>query len=476
MFNAANLLTGKKTVGFLGNSTDKVYTLPYTDLESVDEVRIRNSEGEYVVAETTEYAVDLAAGTVTFKEVHVPVVSGQDNVEIDFTKTTEGYAERIAKCTISAIYGYNALNRIFISGNGEYKDYDWYSEVYDPTYFADTSYAIVGTADTAIMGYAKLGEYLAIIKEDNAQDTTIFLRRGSMSDNRISFTTIQGVVGVGAVSRHCFYNLSDEPLFLTRLGVYAITSTLLSYERVVKNRSYRVDKRLCNEPGLESAVACEWNGYYIIAVNGHAYILDSRHKSTTGNDGEYSYEAYYWENIPASCFLSMAGELYFGTGDGRVCKFNTDVEGVYAYNDGGSYETAESGEVKYVSGGDAIVCQWATPNDDDGGVHLYKRLRKKGCLVVLSPYQRSSGKVYFIVDGNPEEYVTSGLMDIFTWDDIDFERFTFNTNETPQEIYFNRKVRRYKRLQIVIRNDAINEPFGIHEIIKTYTVGNYSRR
>lgn len=469
LFDSANLLTGKKTVSFLGNDTDKVYYLPYTALESIDEVRVRNSSGVYEV--TTAYTADLANGTVTFSAVHVPIVTGQDNVEIDFTKTTAGYKDRIAKCTVSAIYGYNALNRVFISGNSDYKDYDWYSEIYDPTYFADTSYSIVGTADTAIMGYSKIGEYLAIIKEDNAQDTTIFLRKGGLSDSEIYFQTVQGVVGVGAVSKHCFYSLGDEPLFLTRRGIYAVTSTLLSYERVVKNRSYRVDKKLCAEENLKDAVACEWNGYYIVAVNGHAYVLDGRHKSTTGKDSEYAYEAYYWDNIPAVCFLSVAGELYFGTADGRVCKFNTDIEGVYAYNDDGVYE-----DKRYVSGGNAIVCQWATPNDDDGGVHLYKKLLKKGCLVVLSPFQRSSGKVYFVIDGDPEKFITEKAMDIFNWEDIDFERFTFNTNESPQEIYFNKKVRRYKRLQIIIRNDEINEPFGIHEIIKTYVIGNYSRR
>ena len=66
-------------------------------------------------------------------------------------------------------------------------------------------------------------------------------------------------------------------------------------------------------------------------------------------------------------------------------------------------------------------------------------------------------------------------MDIFRWDDIDFERFTFNSNESPQEIYFNKKQKKYKRLMIVIRNDSLNEPFGIHEIVKTFTYNNYSK-
>lgn len=477
VYESANLLTGRKTVSFLGNNTDTVYTLPYKPVTSVDEVRVMNSSGVFEVAPASSYTVNLANGTVTFSSAKNPPVAGADNVEIDFTKQTDGYYNRIAKCTISATYGYNALNRIFISGNPDYKAYDWYSEIYDPTYFADINYSIVGTTDTAVMGYAKVGEFLAVIKEDNNQDTTIFLKSGEYSNSTTVFRTKQGVVGVGAVSKHCFYSLGDEPLFLTRQGVYAITSTLLSYERVVKNRSVRVDKKLTNEEGLKDAVACEWNGYYIIAINGHAYVLDGRHKSRTGNDSEYAYEAYYWLNIPAVCFLSVGGELYFGTEDGRICKFNTDIKHpstIYAYNDGGTYQTVD-GEARYVSGGVAIPCQWATPNDDDVGVHLFKRLLKKGCLVVLSPYERSSGQVYFSIDGNYEKFVAQNTMDIFNWENLDFERFSFNSNESPQEIYFNKRVRKYKRLQIIIKNDAINEPFGIHEIIKTYTIGNYSK-
>lgn len=470
-FDAVNLLTGKMTVAFLGNSTDKTYYLPYQDVESIDEVRVRGANGEYAVE--TGYTVNLAAGTVTFSAVKNPINTGEDNVEIDFTKTTEGYADRIKKCTISAAYGLNATNRMFLSGNPEYRAYDWYSDIYDPTYFGDTSYSVVGMGDTSIMGYCKIGEYLSIVKEDNQQDTTIFLRFGELDNEaKIVFKTKQSVVGVGAISKNCFVNLGDEPMFLSRQGVYAITSTLLGYERIAKNRSFFIDKKLTAEADLKNAVSCEWNGYYMLAVNGRVYILDGRHRSGNPNNNEYSYESYYWEGVPAVCWLSVAGELYFGTSDGKLCKFNTDIAGVYAYNDNGNYEDG-----RYVGGGAAIDAYWSTPNDDDGGVHYYKTLLKKGGLVVISPFDRSSGTVYMSVDGNPQLLIVSGNVDIFNWEDISFdpERFSFNSNTSPREIYFNKKKKRYKRLQIIIRNSVINEPFGVHEIIKSFTVGNFSK-
>ena len=67
-------------------------------------------------------------------------------------------------------------------------------------------------------------------------------------------------------------------------------------------------------------------------------------------------------------------------------------------------------------------------------------------------------------------------MDILDFTDIDFERFTFNTDNSPQEIFLNRKVKNYKRLQIIVRNNEISEGFGIFQITKHYVTGNYAKR
>ena len=67
-------------------------------------------------------------------------------------------------------------------------------------------------------------------------------------------------------------------------------------------------------------------------------------------------------------------------------------------------------------------------------------------------------------------------MDIFTFEDFSFERLSFNTNDSPQDIYLKKKVKKYKRLQIIIRNDSVSEGFGIFQIAKTYAVGNYAKK
>ena len=462
LYESVNLISGKRTESFLGNETDKTYQLSANKLDSIDKVEVINSSGERV--EATGYTTDLTTGKVTFTAVQKPIVAGQDNVFITYTKTVEGYADRINKCTISDLYGLGGSNRVFLSGNPDYKAYDWYSDIFRPNYFPDLNYSIVGTSDTAIMGYQRLGKYQMILKEDNQQDSTVFQRYGILNDDgSVTFSVEQGVAGIGAVSKYCFGMLADEPLFLSRQGVQAITSNNILAERTIRNRSFFVDSYLTKESNLQNAVACEWNGFYILCINGVAYVLDGKNKSYKERSTasyDYNYECYYWTNIPAICLLSVAGELYFGTEDGKICKFNTDKVGTDRYNDDGK----------------AIVASWATLNDDDNAPHLYKSMTKKGCLVTIKPYSRSSGTIYVCKDGNPRQFLRSGTMDILDWDDVDFDRFTFNTNDSPQDIFFKKKVKKYKRLQIIVENDALNEGFGVLQIVKTFTVGNYAKK
>ena len=41
-------------------------------------------------------------------------------------------------------------------------------------------------------------------------------------------------------------------------------------------KTANVDQRLTQEEGLEQAEAVSWNGMYLLAVNGHVYLLDGR--------------------------------------------------------------------------------------------------------------------------------------------------------------------------------------------------------
>lgn len=468
LYENVNLLTPRRKNAFQTDGTSREFLLDSTvDEDTPVRVWVWGQE----MTEDEDFTVDRAEGVLTMVQAPAaPGAGSADGLVVEFSSTVEGYADMADRCTILALCGIGADDRLVLSGNPDYPNRDWISAQGDPSYIPDLSYSLAGEETVPIQGYFRLGEYQAVVKADSGRDGTIFLRSGTLDgEGNAVFALLPAASGVGAVSPGSFSFLLDEPLFLAPTGISTLAVNDLTGRRAVQNRSGFLNAQLAREEGLAQAEAVAWKGMYLLAVGGgRVYVLDGRQERAyrSASQGDYAYEGYYWENVPAQCWLARRSgndeALFFGTGDGRVCRFNTDMASVLRFSDAG----------------EPVRAVWATKYDDDGSPALRKTMLRRGCCVTIKPYSRSSAQVYFRTDrtSGKEQPAAGDVMDILTWEDLDFERFTFSTDDSPQEIFFNRKVKNYKRLQIVVRNDQLNEGFGIFQITKQYIVGNFARR
>lgn len=477
---------------------------------------------------------------LTNKQLNVEGSVSIDNIRITIRATGATGANKITGCTCSTIYSQMTEGQVFVSGNPEYPQYVWYSDLADPMYFPDTNYLFVGGAGTKVTGMIPFGSQIAVLKEPSLTESTIFLisydqatdqkidvNGEQYTETRDMYKVKHGFSGVGSLTADSVFSLSDEPLFLSENGITGLVSNVVTSVNSVKNRSGFLDPKLLQEENLANAVATVHKNYYILCVNNHAYILDGRQKTNDwrGNTS-YLYESYYWENIPASCIASDGEKLWFGTSDGRLCRFKNTGQ-VWDYSDNTRYgdnpirvypkegetelsstwfvdsngdDVTPSTTDKYVLFDDTdnyerytvfsyngttyeeayvldvITALWSTPADNDGMTQYYKTLQKKGSGCTVYPYARSKVTAYLEKDGLPLVKVGDFYADVFDWENIDFTRFTFIGGHNPRDDFFKKKMKKYKRLKIILVNDELNEGFGVMEIFKTYLVARFAKK
>ena len=540
---------------FPQNSTMRI------DTTKTIQVQLLQEDGSWSSPLDSQYVSVIESDAVPYrrvkisKELDVPGSVSQDNVRITLSATGATGTNKITGCTCSTIYSQMTEGQVFVSGNPDYPQYVWYSDIADPLYFPDTNYLFVGGAGTNVTGMIPFGSQIAVLKEPSLTESTIFLiLYEQATDQKIDFNGEQytetrdmykvkhGFSGVGSLTADSVFSLSDEPLFLSQKGIMGMVASAINSTNSLKNRSGYLDPKLLKETNLSNAVATVHDNYYILVVNGHAYVLDARQKSSDykGNTS-YLYESYYWDNIPASCIASDGEILWFGTADGRLCRFkNSDRMDDYSdntrYGDDPIRAYIKDGEIEYSEtwlcdvNGDTIVpdrtekyilmgirmvneageaeihripdgntpaaytvyswdgtaytdvyvvspirAVWSTPLDNDGATPYFKTMQKKGSGCTLYPFTRSSVDAYLQKDGNDEMYIGSMFIDVENWEDIDFTRFTFIADRAPRDVFFKKKMKKYIRLKIILKNEELDEAFGVQEIFKTYLHTRYAK-
>lgn len=459
-YKPVNLLTGRRTDSFLGTEGDVDYYLSFQELtEAAVEVRQLDKDGVWQPV-TGGFTVDRALGKVHFDTAPgKSPVTGEDNVRITYAVADQ--AALVDRERLCILYGVNgAMDRIFLTGDPQENGVDRWSEWNDPAYVGDTNYGVMGSEQSPIVGYSVLNDSLVAHKRGEENGRNAFVRRGSLDGEGNAVFAISAVVqGEGACAPHSFASVAGEPLFLTPEGVCALTAADITGERYAQGRSYYLDGALKREAALADAKAVVWGRFYVLALGGRLYLLDTAQKAYEKNapQSSYQYEGYYWTNVDASALWTWNNELWFGTPGGAVRTFYTGGMGSH-----------------YMDDGEPITARWTTPLMNLGSWYQLKTVT--GVWVVNQPYTRSGGVIYYATDREWAKLARDYNVDIFDWNDIDFQRWTFNTLDRPFIVNARKKAKKVKLFQVRVENARPREPFGIFAIHVNFRLGSKIKR
>ena len=380
-----NCLSSKRINQLLGSAeVDKTWTLDAGEIDAGTAVEIKletvevSGENEVTVeyiiknnqtAKTKLYKVakngeamtaeecgslSYATGQITLSIVTTPQIENRDNIYVTYEHSNEGYLERIMNCNFGILFGVDGnTDRLFLSGNSDYPNIDFHSEMDDYTYFGDLNTASMGSDSVAVNGYARLSDStLVIYKAETGQEASIFYRTGSYRETYDSsgnlesirgvFPTSAGSIGEGVVSRYACVNFAGDNIILSKNGVFGIVlaENVATTERYTRERSRYINERLKRHKNLSEAVGIVYKNRYYLAVDNVCYIADSRYKYTSEDsvDGSYNYEWWFWDNVPVRVWANIGNELYFGSADGQICVFDNE------YTDR-TYYHSEDGEL-----------------------------------------------------------------------------------------------------------------------------------
>jgi hypothetical protein len=483
-YEAINMANKIRINSFLGVAAVVDYQLDATSLDAsaiVDDfgydttnqiagnyvhAQILQSNGTYTtIVEGSGLHVHRDTGVVTFDVAPgVTPITGQDNVLITFAKSNETNFQKLAECRAHAFYGFNgARDYVFLGGGDHYPNTD-YQGFTNTFYFPETGYSQIGNGYNAIMGYGRFNDAMIIHKgvDDNG-DPGVYLRTANLdSNNEVVFPISQGISTVGTIARGSIATMRDDPMWMCDFGIVALVTNNITNVRSVQERGYFIHKRLLKETYLSEAVSTVYDNRYILAVPSHddekthVYVADSRkrYNEPKANAESFQYEWYYWE-FP--CLITWIGvfdeTLWFGT--------RSNVNDPYARI---CYLKPYDDPLAYYDGETPIQAYWSSPLLYMEDITAKKSL--KNFWVRMVQYLKSSAKIYYKVRGG-SVLVKEASYDMFSFENINFERFTFDTDDNAEVLVTNRMERQFMAIQFMVRNDAA-EPFGLIEMAARY--------
>lgn len=463
-FEDFNLLGAGFKDSFSTLGTDKVFQL---SLKGLDDTPVKASTDggvNFDKVEGTDFTVDRTAGTVTF---NVAPPKGTNNVIIQAYKTYADKPNLIKKCRFHTNFGGSNDTRVFVGGNPDYPNEIWRSGLFDPTYWPENGNYIF---PSKVQGFSKQYDYMVVEHEYGKH-----MVEYEIGDIEASFPSRPINDQVGTIASNSIQLIENNPVSLSRNGVYRLIASNVRDERNVEHISDNIDARLLKETNLENAISVDYNKKYWLVLNGNAYIYDY-------SIGEW----YIYNNIHASCFIERNREFYFGSSkEGLLYRFKKPTE-LFPYNDDGDF----------------INAYWKSAKISFGIAERNKLIQK--LFATMEPGMHTSCNFYYVSDkvsfprnkdNLPDyanmnyaksfyndkifdaktEFINSARTEWLDYADWNYSLFSYNTKEQPMVISKKVKAKKVDYYQLVIQNTKQDEGLKIDSLSLKYLIQSYRK-
>lgn len=418
VFEAINLLTGKKKQEFVGNAVATAYQLVETGLDA--DLLTCTIDG-VTKTETTDFTVNRTTGIVTFGVAP----ADESEVIIGWTKVTAGHADLVKKNKYALINGPGNDTAIFLWGNPDQKNRRSWSGTLKANYFPVTNYTYIGSDEYAITDIKPQYDRQLIYKNGGrahysypewnataeAWDYPVFDLNESVGND---------VFGGVQIVR-------NNPVTIYKQSWWEWSSTAVEDERNANIISERLRQSLSNLD-LTTAVTFDYQKEkeYWCNVGSKVYIWNY------GNNTMYMYD-----NISATCFLDISGVVYYGS-QGKIERFEGE-------NDNGVAITAQ-----LIMGFTA----W-------GAIELRKNTKET--FPAILPESQTSLTILYRTDRTNAFTPASKKVEyrLLDFNNIDFENFSFKTNRNPQPFRIKIRAKKYAYIQFMLENKELIEPCTI---------------
>lgn len=332
---------------------------------------------------TTEDGTVVRKAHVILFEDPLNPIDGDGNIEVKFPHYVSGYADKINKCRFGVVFN----NRLFVSGNPNFKNCDWHSgdvnisqvdeynnkAVKDYTYFSDLDYCYYGDADTAVVGYDiyRDGD-LIVVKQGSKHQATLYRRSmkligaTSADGNTVGEDLVEPSFpmydinsngGVGGISHRGVVNFVGETIVLTKNGLKALTNKddVYNTAKYTFDVSSFINERI-KEEDLTNAFLYVFEDTLILKTNRGVYV---GFYGLRNEDNEY--EWYFLSNIDASIFFECDEELYFANDEGKIYRFPITTKD---YKDKARTFVGVGGATLYIDSANDTLVASATYKDE----------------------------------------------------------------------------------------------------------------